>query len=58
MDEINDFSNSNPTNKNTDEIINRIQNSLNRLQSAINNKQLLDNFNNDKTNIKGMGKDF
>ena len=51
MDEINDFSNSNPTNKNTDEIINRIQNSLNRLQSAINNKQLLDNLNNNKKNI-------
>ena len=52
MDEINDFSNSNPTNKNTDEIINRIQNSLNRLQSAINNKQLLDNLNNNQKNIQ------
>ena len=52
MDEINDFSNSNPTNKNTDEIINRIQNSLNRLQSAINNRQLLDNLNNNQKNIQ------
>ena len=52
MDEMKDFSNSNTSNKNTDEIINKIQNSLNRLQSAINNKQLLDNLNYNQTDIQ------
>ena len=52
MNEINDFSNQNSSNKNTDEIINKIQNSLNRLQSAINNKQLLNNLNNNQKNFK------
>jgi len=52
MDEMKDFSNSNTSNKNTDEIINKIQNSLNRLQSAINNKQLLDNLNYNNTDIQ------
>ena len=50
MDEINQFSNQNTSSKNTDEIINKIQNSLDRLQSAINNKQIFDN-NNSKNNI-------
>ena len=58
MDEKKIFSNLNSSNKNTDEIINKIQNSLNRLQSAINNKQLLDNFNNDKTNIQNKNINF
>ena len=58
MDEKKIFSNLNSSNKNTDEIINKIQNSLNRLQSAINNKQLLDNFNNDKINTQNKNINF
>ena len=58
MDEKKILSNLNSSNKNTDEIINKIQNSLNRLQSAINNKQLLDNFNNDKINTQNKNINF
>ena len=50
MDELYEFSNQNNSSKNTDEIINKIQNSLDRLQSAINNKQILGNINS-KNNI-------
>ena len=50
MDEINQYPNQNTSSKNTDEIINKIQNSLDRLQSAINNKQIFDNNNNKSTN--------
>ena len=51
MEEINQNTNLNYSNKNTDDIIYKIQNSLDRLQTAINNKQILDDIN-DKTNIK------
>ena len=34
------------SNKNTDEIINKIQTSLERLQTAINNRQIIDNIAN------------
>ena len=51
---MNEFKNLN-SNKNTDEIINKIQNSLNRLQSAINNKQIADNLNKkNETNTKNI----
>ena len=54
MNEMNEFENLN-SNKNTDEIINKIQNSLNRLQSAINNKQIADNLNKkNETNTKNI----
>ena len=36
----------NSSNKNTDEIINKIQTSLERLQTAINNRQIIDNITN------------
>ena len=48
MDEINQYSNRNPPNKNPDDMINKIQNSLERLQNAINNRQIIDNINNNK----------
>ena len=48
MDEMNQIENYNSSNKNTDEIINKIQNSLERLQTAINNRQIIDNINNNQ----------
>lgn len=50
MDEMNQIDNLNSSNKNTDEIINKIQNSLERLQIAINNRQIINNINNKNNN--------
>jgi hypothetical protein len=51
MEKMNQFKNLNYSNKNSDDIIYKIQNSLDRLQTAINNKQIFDNID-DKTNIQ------
>ena len=50
MDEMNQIDNLNSSNKNTDEMINKIQNSLERLQIAINNRQIINNINNKNNN--------
>ena len=51
MEEKNQIVNLGASNRNTDDIVNKIQNSLERLQTAINNRQIFDNINNSKKNI-------
>ena len=46
----------NSSNKNTDEIINKIQTSLERLQTAINNRQIIDNITNKNSKNNNQNK--
>ena len=46
----------NSSNKNTDEIINKIQTSLERLQTAINNRQIIDNITNKNSKNSNQNK--